>query len=82
VRVLLTRHCVKKTARRLHFMPVGSIITASPNKDGLTAACGEAAVAGITGAGGNVEVFDISALKLEPCRICGEGVLARTVESG
>ena len=25
VRVLLTWHCVKKTARRLHFMPTGSI---------------------------------------------------------
>jgi len=49
------------------------IITASPNKDGLTAACGEAAIAGITGTGGQVEVFDISALKLEPCRICGNG---------
>ena len=49
------------------------IITASPNKDGLTAACGEAAIAGITGAGGKTEIFDISALKLEPCRICGNG---------
>jgi len=28
------------------------IVTASPNKDGLTAVCGEAATAGITGAGG------------------------------
>jgi putative protein kinase ArgK-like GTPase of G3E family len=28
------------------------IITASPNADGLTAACGKAALAGITGAGG------------------------------
>jgi hypothetical protein len=25
VRVLLTPHCVKKTARQLHFMPFGSI---------------------------------------------------------
>jgi len=49
------------------------IITASPNKDGLTAACGEAAIAGITGAGGKTEIFDISALKLEPCLICGNG---------
>ena len=49
------------------------IITASPNKDGLTAACSEAAMAGITAAGGKTEVFDISALKLEPCRICGNG---------
>ena len=49
------------------------IITASPNKDGLTAASGEAAMSGIIGAGGQVEVFDISALKLEPCRVCGNG---------
>ena len=49
------------------------IITASPNKDGLTAACGEAARLGIVGAGGQTEVFDISTLKLEPCRICGNG---------
>jgi len=49
------------------------IITASPNKDGLTAACGKAAIDGITGAGGQTEIYDISALKLEPCRICGKG---------
>jgi multimeric flavodoxin WrbA len=49
------------------------IITASPNKDGLTAACGESARAGIEGAGGIAELFDISALKLEPCRICKDG---------
>ena len=49
------------------------IITASPNKDGLTAACGQAAQAGITSAGGAAELIDISALKLEPCRICGNG---------
>ena len=47
------------------------IITASPNKDGLTAACGKAAFDGITGAGGQAEIIDISAAKLEPCRICG-----------
>ena len=47
------------------------IITASPNKDGLTAACGKAAYDGITSAGGQAEVFDISEAKLEPCRICG-----------
>ena len=49
------------------------IITASPNKDGLTAACGQAAQAGIASAGGAAEFIDISALKLEPCRICGNG---------
>jgi multimeric flavodoxin WrbA len=49
------------------------IITASPNKDGLTAACGKAAYDGITGAGGNAEIIDISAARLEPCLICGDG---------
>jgi len=49
------------------------IITASPNKDGLTDACGKAALEGILSAGGNAEVYDISDTKLEPCRICGNG---------
>jgi len=49
------------------------IITASPNKDGLTAACGEAALKGIKATGGEAELIDISAGKLEPCRICGNG---------
>ena len=49
------------------------IITSSPNTDGLTAACGKAAFDGITGAGGKAEIIDISAAKLEPCRICGDG---------
>ncbi len=49
------------------------IITASPNTGGLTAACGKAAFDGITDAGGAAELVDISAAKLEPCRICGNG---------
>ncbi|MCL1848620.1 MAG: flavodoxin family protein [Clostridiales bacterium] len=49
------------------------IITASPNTDGLTAACGKAAYDGITGAGGQAEIIDISAAKLEACHICGNG---------
>jgi len=49
------------------------IITASPNTDGLTAACGTAAVNGITKAGGKADLVDISAARLEPCRICGDG---------
>jgi len=49
------------------------IITASPNTDGLTAACGKAALDGIESAGGEAEIIDISAKKLEPCRICGNG---------
>ena len=49
------------------------IITSSPNTDGLTAACGKAALDGITGAGGQAELIDISAAKLAPCLICGDG---------
>jgi len=49
------------------------IITASPNANGLTAACGRAAYEGIAAAGGKAEIADISAAKLEPCRICGDG---------
>ncbi|MFY9381068.1 MAG: flavodoxin family protein [Eubacteriales bacterium] len=49
------------------------IITSSPNKDGLTAACGKAAYNGIESAGGKAEIIDISELKLQPCRICGDG---------
>ena len=49
------------------------IITASPNTDGLTAACGKSTMEGIIDAGGTAELIDISAEKLEPCRICGDG---------
>ena len=49
------------------------VITSSPNSDGLTAACGKAALDGIAEAGGKAELIDISAAKLEPCRICGDG---------
>ncbi|MCL2059763.1 MAG: flavodoxin family protein [Oscillospiraceae bacterium] len=49
------------------------IITSSPNADGLTAACGRAALDGVQGAGGEAELIDISAAKLEACRICGNG---------
>ena len=49
------------------------VITSSPNAGGLTAACGAAAMEGIEGAGGQAELIDISAAKLEPCRICGDG---------
>ena len=49
------------------------IITSSPNNDGLTSACGIAALEGITFAGGDSEWIDISAAGLEPCRICNDG---------
>ena len=49
------------------------IITASPNTDGLTAACGQAALKGITDAGGQVEMFDLCAEDIEACLVCGNG---------
>jgi multimeric flavodoxin WrbA len=49
------------------------IITASPNTNGLTAACGKAAFDGIVGTDSTAEIIDISAAKLEACRICGDG---------
>jgi len=49
------------------------IITASPNANGLTATCGQAAFDGIKSAGGEAEIIDISSAKLEPCRICADG---------
>jgi multimeric flavodoxin WrbA len=49
------------------------VITASPNTDGLTAACGQAVFDGIASMDKLPEIIDISALKLESCRICGNG---------
>ena len=51
------------------------IITASPNTEGLTAACGKAAYEGITSAGGEAEIIDICAKKLKPCLLCGTSKL-------
>ena len=47
------------------------IITASPNKEGLTTDCGKAAYDGITGAGGEAEIIDICTENLKPCVNCG-----------
>lgn len=49
------------------------IITASPNTDGLTAACGKSAAEGVASAGGTAEVIDLCAEKLESCLVCGNG---------
>ncbi len=49
------------------------IFTASPNKAGLTAACGKAAYNGISAAGGSAELIDISELNVQSCKICGGG---------
>jgi len=46
------------------------IITASPNKEGLTTDCGNAAYEGITEAGGKAEIIDICTAGLMPCKNC------------
>jgi multimeric flavodoxin WrbA len=49
------------------------IITASPNANGLTAACGRAALQGIEQAGKRGEIIDLCALKIQGCLVCGNG---------
>ncbi|WP_366921803.1 flavodoxin family protein [Metallumcola ferriviriculae] len=49
------------------------IITASPNKNGLTAACAEAAKQGVEAAGGNVRMVRLNDLEISQCQACGNG---------
>lgn len=49
------------------------VIWASPNLDGLTAACKEAALQGIREAGREGESIQLNALSIERCRVCGSG---------
>lgn len=49
------------------------ILTASPNADGLTAACGQAALRGAQSAGAEAEALSLNAMKIEGCRACGNG---------
>jgi len=50
-----------------------AVITASPNKDGLTAACGDAARKGLVAAGAETDLIDLNAYDLGRCRACGTG---------
>jgi multimeric flavodoxin WrbA len=50
-----------------------AVITSSPNKDGLTAACGNAARKGLEAAGAEVEMIDLNAHDIGRCRACGTG---------
>jgi len=50
-----------------------TVISSSPNKDGLTAACAAAAVEGICAAGGLAEEVCLNDLKIEHCRACDNG---------
>jgi len=49
------------------------VIGASPNEDGLTAACVAAAVEGVVQAGGRVEEVRLDDLDVGMCRACGNG---------
>ena len=49
------------------------IITSSPNKDGLTAACGEAARQGVTGNGVEADLYRLNDLDIGKCSACGNG---------
>ena len=49
------------------------IVSASPNSDGLTAACAHAAREGVREAGATAEHLDLCTMMLESCRQCGNG---------
>lgn len=49
------------------------VLTASPNYDGLTAACGNAALEGIRQAGSTAEEVRLNDLKIGMCEACGNG---------
>ena len=50
-----------------------AVITSSPNKDGLTAACGNAAKMGAEQAGAEVDLIDLNAYEIGRCKACGTG---------
>ena len=50
-----------------------AVITSSPNKDGLTAACGNAAKRGVEQAGAEVDLIDLNTFEVGRCRACGTG---------
>lgn len=49
------------------------IFTSSPNEDGLTAACGEAAKAGVLEGNGDAVIININKLSIGICKSCGNG---------
>lgn len=49
------------------------IITSSPNKDGLTAACGAAAKKGIEDANGSVVTVNLNDFNISKCHACDDG---------
>jgi multimeric flavodoxin WrbA len=49
------------------------ILTSSPNKDGLTAACGAEAKKGAEMGSATVSIIDLNALNISRCQACGNG---------
>lgn len=49
------------------------ILMTSPNTDGLTAACAEAARQGVIEAGGSAELVRVNDLNIQQCRACDNG---------
>lgn len=49
------------------------IATSSPNADGLTAACGEAARQGVVDGRSRARVINVNDFKIERCAVCGDG---------
>jgi multimeric flavodoxin WrbA len=49
------------------------IFTSSPNKDGLTAACGEQARQGVISAGADAMVVSLNDLSIGMCHACNDG---------
>ncbi|MBN1286488.1 MAG: flavodoxin family protein [Anaerolineae bacterium] len=49
------------------------VISSSPNKDGLTAACAAAAVEGVQQAGGRAEEIRLNDLQIGACEACNNG---------
>jgi len=48
------------------------IFTSSPNKDGLTAACGEEARIGVEMGSSDASIIDLNALNISSCSACGK----------
>lgn len=49
------------------------VITSSPNADGLTAACGKAALRGVERGGKTGEIVDLCREKIQACLVCNDG---------
>ncbi|MDF2590914.1 MAG: multimeric flavodoxin WrbA [Clostridia bacterium] len=49
------------------------VITSSPNRDGLTAACGNAARSGIEAAGAEAVIVDLNKMNISSCHACNSG---------